>query len=95
MAELLDRSEIETRLRKLSVEWALSSNALERDFKFDDFKSALDFVNQVGRTAEDLNHHPDVKLSWGKVSLSITSHNAGGLTGNDFKLAQSIDGLAD
>ena len=94
MAKLLDSSEIESSMEKLSVEWALSGGVLERNFKFDDFKNALRFVNKVGHIAEELNHHPDIRLGWGKVNISITSHDAGGLTEEDFKLAVTIDNLA-
>lgn len=93
MAKLLSSAEIKQELRQLSSDWSLNNSCLERDFKFDDFKSALDFVNEVGQLAEEQNHHPDIKLGWGKASLSVTSHDLNGLSVSDFKLTKSIDQL--
>ena len=64
---------------------------LEREFKFPDFKSALDFVNKVGALAESQGHHPDILLAWGKVGITIWTHKIEGLTESDFILAAKID----
>jgi len=74
--------------------WTETNNALVREFKFPDFKTALAFVNQVGELAESLNHHPDVELGWGRVKLSLSTHSEGKVTYKDRKLADKIDGLA-
>lgn len=64
---------------------------LEKTFKFDDFRQALDFTNRVGEIAEDQGHHPDIVLTYGKVKLQIWSHKIDGLTESDFILAAKAD----
>ncbi len=64
---------------------------LLKEFKFDDFKQALDFVNNVGEIAEKLNHHPDISISYNKVKIKIYTHKVDGLTEKDFELAEKID----
>ena len=64
---------------------------LVRSFPFPDFRTALDFVNQVGAVAEREGHHPDLYLSWGKVDVHIWTHKIDGLTESDFILAAKID----
>jgi 4a-hydroxytetrahydrobiopterin dehydratase len=54
----------------------------------------IEFVNRLTPEAEDTNHHPDLEISWNKVTVSITTHSEGGLTENDFELARRLDGLA-
>jgi 4a-hydroxytetrahydrobiopterin dehydratase len=66
---------------------------LSRSFTFPDFKTGLDFVNRVGEIAERQGHHPDVHLSWGKVGIETWTHDAGGLTEQDFLLASQINHL--
>jgi 4a-hydroxytetrahydrobiopterin dehydratase len=74
--------------------WEVVENHhLERLFSFPDFATALAFVNQVGRLAEDQGHHPDLLLSWGKVIVRIWTHKIDGLHANDFILAAKIDQL--
>ena len=66
---------------------------LEREFKFKDFRQALDFTNQVGELAESQGHHPDIYLTWGQVKITIWTHKVDGLTESDFILAAKIDQL--
>ncbi len=73
--------------------WTEENASLTQEFKFSDFKSALDFVNRVGGLAEALNHHPDIELGWGRVKVSLSTHDAGGVTDKDHQLAEKIDGL--
>lgn len=92
----LSQDEIEKQFTKLPLEWSLlAGTKLERNYKFEDFKSALDFVNQVGKIAEKLNHHPDIQLTYGKVDLMVTTHSVGGLTDKDFEFAQEIAKIED
>jgi len=71
--------------------WAApEGRRLEREFRFRDFAAALAFVNRVGALAEAEDHHPDIRLSWGKVGVVLWTHAAGGLTENDFILAAKI-----
>lgn len=67
---------------------------LERSFDFPDFRTALEFVNEVGELAEEQGHHPDLRLSWGEVGVQIWTHKIDGLTESDFVLAAKIDALA-
>jgi len=73
-------------------QWAvINSHHLEREFKFPDFKAALEFVNKAGAIAEEQGHHPDIYLAWGKVRITIWTHKIEGLTESDFILAAKID----
>ncbi len=65
---------------------------IEKDYKFKNFKEALEFVNKVGVIAEEEGHHPDINLfGWNKVKLTLSTHAIGGLSENDFILASKID----
>jgi 4a-hydroxytetrahydrobiopterin dehydratase len=79
-------------LDQLGDGWrAIEEQRIEKEFKFKNFRQALDFTNRVGEIAEAEGHHPDIYLSWGKVRLAIWTHVAAGLTENDFILAAKID----
>jgi 4a-hydroxytetrahydrobiopterin dehydratase len=69
----------------------ISGHHIEREFKFLDFKTALNFTNKVGAIAEEQGHHPDIYLAWGKVAVKIWTHKIDGLTESDFILAAKID----
>jgi 4a-hydroxytetrahydrobiopterin dehydratase len=74
--------------------WKLvGEEQLQKEFKFPDFRAALQFTNLVGDAAESLNHHPDIYLTYGMVRLKISTHSAGGLTDSDFKLAARVNEL--
>lgn len=75
--------------------WSVAGEkVLEKEYKFKNFKTALEFINKVGGLAEDEGHHPDINLhDWNKVKLSLTTHAIGGLSENDFILASKIDGM--
>jgi 4a-hydroxytetrahydrobiopterin dehydratase len=76
-------------------EWREEDGELVRDFKFDDFKGAMAFVNQVADVAEEANHHPDILVhGWNKVRLSLMTHSEGKITDADRRMAETIDGLA-
>jgi len=72
---------------------AMEQHHLVRSFPFEDFKSALQFVNKIGDLAEEEWHHPDLGLAWGKVDIKIYTHKINGLSENDFILAAKIDRL--
>ena len=68
---------------------------IEKTLQFKDFASALAFVNQVGKIAEQEKHHPDICIfNWNKVRFTLSTHSIGGLSENDFILAAKIDDLA-
>jgi 4a-hydroxytetrahydrobiopterin dehydratase len=73
--------------------WESTGNRLEKEFLFQDFATALEFVNKIGSLAEKENHHPDILLSYGKVKVVLWTHDAGGITEKDTKLAEMIDKL--
>lgn len=92
--EPLEDKAIEELLEYLSQDWAVTNeHHLEKEYKFKNFKQALEFVNKVGELAEAQGHHPDVYLSWGKVKLTIWTHKINGLHKNDFILAAKADEL--
>lgn len=90
---LLGDAEVEERLAGLPG-WQLSGKAIEKDFKRDDFVGSVRFVDSLVEPAEEMNHHPDVSISWDTVTVSLSSHSEGGLTAADFELAAIIDALA-
>ena len=79
---------------RLNGGWqVLDEGRLEKQFKFPDFRRALEFVNRVGEIAEEQNHHPDIYFTWGQARIQIWTHAVHGLTENDFILAARIDEL--
>jgi 4a-hydroxytetrahydrobiopterin dehydratase len=76
-------------------DWREEGDAITRTFQFRDFARAIDFVNAVAEMAEDANHHPDIDIRYNKVTITLTTHSAGGLTRNDIELGAGIDNLAD
>lgn len=74
--------------------WAQSGKEIASTFEFKDFSGSIDFVNKVAELAEAANHHPDVAISWNRVTLTLSTHSQGGLTDGDFGLARQIDGIA-
>lgn len=89
----LSSDEVAAWLRRLEG-WALDGGTLVKDYKFKDFDQAMEFINRLAAEADELNHHPDWSNSYNKVTLRLTSHAAGGLTDNDFKLAAAADAAA-
>jgi 4a-hydroxytetrahydrobiopterin dehydratase len=90
---VLNDDEIESRLSELSG-WKRDGAAITRRFKFDDFQASVDFVNRIAPAAEEMNHHPDLAISWNTVDCTLSTHSQGGLTDADFELASQIDSLA-
>ena len=78
--------------RELGGGWqVIAEHQLEKEYKFQNFREALDFTNRVGELAEAQGHHPDIYLTWGKVKLTIWTHKVDGLTESDFILAAKAD----
>jgi 4a-hydroxytetrahydrobiopterin dehydratase len=92
MGLLLSEAEIQERAKQLEG-WRVKGKELRLNRKFKDFVAAIAFVNQIVEPAETAGHHPDLKISYNKVSVTLTTHDAGGLTAKDFDLAQVISGL--
>ena len=74
--------------------WALEEGMIRRTFTFGDFRAAMAFVNRVADAAEAADHHPDIDIRYSKVTLALVTHDAGGLTARDTKLAEDADALA-
>jgi 4a-hydroxytetrahydrobiopterin dehydratase len=71
--------------------WKKKGSAISRTYEFKDFPAAVKFVNNVAKIAEKAWHHPDIDIRWNKVTLALTTHDAGGLTEKDFELAAKFD----
>jgi 4a-hydroxytetrahydrobiopterin dehydratase len=71
--------------------WLVDGNLLKKRVTFENFASALEFVNRVGALAEAANHHPDITFGWGYAEIALTTHDRGGITDVDIALAAKID----
>jgi 4a-hydroxytetrahydrobiopterin dehydratase len=91
MAKLSDE-QIAERLEALSG-WERDGDAIAKTFDRDDFVGSVRFVDAMVPPAEEMNHHPDVSISWSEVTVRLSTHSEGGLTANDFELAEKIDAL--
>ena len=88
----LARREAEELARQVP-NWSMIDGALEKEVRFEDFTEAMRFVNRVAEVAEEENHHPDIKISYNKVHLTLSTHSIGGLSLNDFIVAAKIERL--
>lgn len=89
---LLENDEIEAKLGELDG-WSREGEAIVKEFDNGDFKGSVEFVNRLTPAAEEMNHHPDLEVSWATVKVTIATHSEGGLTAGDFELAGRIDAL--
>lgn len=94
MSDLLEDDDLTSALKKCP-EWELEKNAITRTVEFEEFMDAIDFVNDLAEIAEEAQHHPDITIRYTKVSLKLTTDDAGGITELDVELAQRIDNLID
>ena len=86
----LSNTQIKTALNSVR-EWKRNGRTIVRTYQFKDFPAAIRFVNAVARLAEKAWHHPDIDVRWNKVTLTLSTHDAGGLTRKDFQLAKKFD----
>jgi 4a-hydroxytetrahydrobiopterin dehydratase len=88
-------SALHTKQIKLNLQavpnWSKRAQTILRTFKFEGFLKGIDFVNQVAKKAQKMNHHPDIDIRFNKVTLTLTSHDEGGITEKDFSLARQCD----
>ncbi|MFC6084277.1 4a-hydroxytetrahydrobiopterin dehydratase [Sphaerisporangium aureirubrum] len=91
--ERLDDEAITARLAEVP-DWRREGDEIRRTIVAPDFRTAIAIVNDIAEQAEALNHHPDIDIRWRKLHLALTTHDAGGLTQNDFTLALRIDTIA-
>jgi 4a-hydroxytetrahydrobiopterin dehydratase len=71
--------------------WSLGEQGLRREIVFRNFQEALDFVNKVGAVAEEVNHHPDIDIRYNRVTLTLMTHDIGGITTKDVDMALRLD----
>ena len=91
MAVLTD-AEIQQALKSLPG-WQRNGQAIQRIFEFPDFKAAMLFVNKAAEAAEQANHHPDIDIRYNKVTMALISHDSGGVTQRDVRMAGTINQL--
>ncbi|MEH2313051.1 MAG: 4a-hydroxytetrahydrobiopterin dehydratase [Nostoc sp.] len=89
MAQLLTEAEIQENAKVLSG-WTVEDSKLQTTRRFKDFIQAIEFVNKLVEPAESAGHHPDIEISYNKVKITLTTHDAGGLTQTDFDVARVI-----
>jgi 4a-hydroxytetrahydrobiopterin dehydratase len=91
----LTPAEAEPYLADLGGDWeVVDGHHLRKEYRFKNFREALAFTNRVGELAEDVGHHPDIELSWGRVALVVYTHKIGGLHEADFVFAAKADAVA-
>jgi len=93
MVQLLDETQIQQRLNELSSEWQRAGNKIQCTRELSNFVEAINFVNKLVEPAESAGHHPDLEVSYNKVTVNLTSHGLGGLTDNDFNMAKTISNI--
>ena len=93
MAILLTSSEIQSYLADLT-DWVIEDNSIKTTLTFKNFIEAVNYINRVVAPAEAAGHHPDLFISYNRVTVSLTTHDAGGLTHKDFSLAKPLSQLA-
>ena len=93
MAAVLSEAEITEALASLPG-WSRGNNSIVADYSFRDFNDALVFVNSVAQAAEQMNHHPDIDIRYNKVRMLLTSHDSGGVTRRDTRMAKMISEIA-
>ena len=91
--EKLSTEKVKTTLATVP-DWKKKGATIARTYPFKDFPAAIKFINTVAELAEQAWHHPDIDIRWNKVTLTLTTHDAGGLTEKDFDLARKFDALS-
>jgi 4a-hydroxytetrahydrobiopterin dehydratase len=90
---VLTDTEVQQALTSLSG-WQKKGEAIQRVFRFPDFKAAMQFVNKVADAAEKANHHPDIDIRYNTITMALVSHDAGGVTQRDVRMAETINKIA-
>ena len=91
----LKGDELRQLYEKLGSGWTIvDEHHLEKEYRFKNFREALDFTNRVGEVAEEQAHHPDLHLAWGKVKVQVWTHKIDGLTWSDFVFAAKTERIA-
>ena len=88
----LSENEINEALEALK-DWQYRNNQIEKEFTFDTYMKGIDFVNWLAEKAEEQNHHPDLEVGWCKIKVAFTSHDSGGITERDVKMAKEAEAI--
>ncbi len=94
MRDLIGAEAVAAGLASLEPGWSGTSERLRRELEFADFLTAVRFIDLIAPRCEELDHHPDLTLSWRRVGITLTTHSAGGVTELDLRLAAEIDRVA-
>ncbi len=92
MVSLIEKNQLDSFIEK-NPSWIIDNKTIKKEFKFENFIEAFGFMSKVALLSEKIDHHPDWKNTYNKVKISLTTHDKGGITNNDIKLAESIDKL--
>jgi 4a-hydroxytetrahydrobiopterin dehydratase len=93
VSTVLSTAEIDQALQELPG-WSRKGKAIERVFQFGNFLEAMKFVNRIAVAAEAANHHPDIVINYNRVTLGLVSHDSGGVTQRDIRMAEKINEVA-
>lgn len=93
MSTVLNAAELQQAVEGLAG-WSAQDKTIERVFEFPNFVEAMGFVNRIAEAAEAVNHHPDITINYNKVKLSLTSHDSGGVTQRDVRMAGKINEIS-
>ncbi|MCH8067770.1 MAG: 4a-hydroxytetrahydrobiopterin dehydratase [Candidatus Marinimicrobia bacterium] len=88
----LSEGKIKTALKELPS-WEFTKNLIQKEFTFDTYMAGIDFVNRIAAKAEEQNHHPDLEVGWCRVKVVFTSHDSGGVTEQDIRMAKVVENL--
>ena len=92
MVSLIEKNELDSFIEK-NPSWIIDNKTIKKEFKFENFIEAFGFMSKVALLSEKIDHHPDWQNIYNKVKINLTTHDKGGITTNDIKLAEAIDKL--
>ena len=92
MVSLLEKTQIDNFAKK-NPSWTINNKTIKKEFIFDNFIDAFGFMSKIALLSEKMDHHPNWQNTYNKVKIVLTTHDKGGITSNDIKLAESIDKL--
>ena len=90
MVSLLDKEQVNYFLKR-NPSWNINDKSIKKEFKFNNFIDAFGFISKVALLSEKMDHHPNWQNTYNKVTIALTTHDIGGITSNDIKLAEAID----
>ena len=92
MISLIEKNQLDSFIEK-NPSWIIDNKTIKKEFKFENFIEAFGFMSKVALLSEKIDHHPDWQNTYNKVKINLTTHDKGGITTNDIKLAEAIDKL--